>query len=107
MFRHSFSLEPKKVKVIVLATITLHNWLRKDSSYYIPIKLVDNEDITRGEITEGVWRKDPPTKSWYSVSITKVNNPTQEAKAIREEFNKYFFNEGNIPWQWRCAWIDV
>ena len=110
MFRCPFSVEPKKVKVIVLVTITLHNWQQKDSSHgnvYIPSKLVDNEDITAGEITEGVWRKDPPTKSWYSMSVTKVNNPTQEVKATWEEFNKYFFNEGSVPWQWRCARIDV
>ena len=24
------------------------------------------------------------------MSVTKANNPTQEAKAIREEFNEYF-----------------
>ena len=56
MFRRPFSLEPGKVKVTALATITLHNWLRKDSSYgksYIPIELVDNEDIKTGAITEG------------------------------------------------------
>ena len=49
MFRRPFSLEPEKVKVIALAIITLHNLLRKDSSYgkvYIPSELVDNEDIT-------------------------------------------------------------
>ena len=49
VFRRPFSLEPEKVKVIALAIITLHNLLRKDSSYgkvYIPSELVDNEDIT-------------------------------------------------------------
>ena len=64
-FRRSFSLEPEKVKNVTLATITLHNWLRKDSSYgkvYIPSELVYNE-VTTGEITEGAWRKDPPTES--------------------------------------------
>ena len=62
--RRTFPLEPEKIKVIALATITLHNWLRKDYSYgkvHIPSELVDNEDITTGEITEGAWRKDPPT----------------------------------------------
>ena len=103
-------LNQKKVKITVLATITLHNWQQKDSSHgnvYIPSQVVDNEDITAGEITERVWRKDLPTKSWYSMSVTKVNNPTQELKAIWEEFNKYFFNEGSVPWQWRCVRIDV
>ena len=29
VFRRPFSLEPEKVKVITLAAITIHNWLRK------------------------------------------------------------------------------
>ena len=65
VFRCPFSPDPEKVKVIALATITLHNWLRKDSSYgkvYIPSALVDNEDITTGKVTEGAWRKDAPTE---------------------------------------------
>ena len=56
VFRRPFSLEPEKVNVIVLATITHHYWLRKDSCYgkvYIPSELVDNKDIATGEITEG------------------------------------------------------
>ena len=79
MFRRPFSLEAEKVRIVVLATITLHNWLRKDSSYgkvYISSELVDNEDITTGEITEGAWRKDPPTESWYVMLVPKFNNPT-------------------------------
>ena len=101
MFRRPFSLEAEKVRIVVLATITLHNWLRKDSSYgkvYIPSELVYNEVTTTGEITEGAWRKDPPTESWYSMSVTKANNPTREAKAIREEFNEYIFKERSVPW---------
>ena len=57
--------------------------------------------------SEGAWRKDPPTESWYSMSVTKANNPTREVKAIREEFNEYIFKEGSVPWQGRCARIDV
>ena len=70
VFRRPFSLEPEKIKAIALATIRLHNWLRKDSSYgkvYILSELVDNEDITTGGITEGAWRKDPPTELWHSM----------------------------------------
>ena len=76
--------------------------LRKDSSYgkvYIPSELVDNEDVTTGKIREGAWRKDPPTESWYSMSVFKVKISTQETKAIKEEFNEYSFNKGSVPWQ--------
>ena len=51
LFRRQFSLETEKVKVIALATISLHNWQRKDSSYgkvCILSQLVDNEDIATG-----------------------------------------------------------
>ena len=102
-----FSLEPEKVRVIALATITLHNWLQKDSygKVYIPSVsgLVDNEEVATAEITEGTRRKDPATESQFSMFVTKANNPTKEAKAVREEFNKYFFNEGSVPWQWCYA----
>ena len=90
--------------------LKLFNWLRKDSineKVYITSELVDNEDITTGEITEGAWKKEPSTKSRESLSITKANNPTQEAKAIRKEFNEYIFNEESVAWQWRCTRIDV
>lgn len=110
IFRKPFYLEPEKVKVITLAVITLHNWLRMDSSIgkvYLPQSLLDREDTETGEIIEGSWRSDNPTESWQSLSITKANNPSKEAKLIREEFTDYFANEGCIPWQWRCARIDV
>jgi len=33
VFRRLFQQEPGKFKTITIATITLHNWLRKDSTY--------------------------------------------------------------------------
>ena len=56
VFRRPFALEPEKVQTITIATITLHNWLRKESLYgkvYMPRDLVDNEDVTTGKITNG------------------------------------------------------
>ena len=110
VFRRPFSLEPEKVKVIAIAAITLHNWLRKESAYgkvYVPADLVDHENVTTGEIIEGTWRNDQPTESWLPLSLNKANNSTQEAKAIREEFKEYFYNEGCVFWQWLCARVDV
>lgn len=51
VFRRPFSLQPEKVKIITIATITLHNWLRKDSLYgkvYISRDLVDSENLESG-----------------------------------------------------------
>ena len=99
VFRRPFSLEPEKVKVIIisyciytmyiiftinlymyrymktkniyihihtyitLAATTLHNWLRKDTSYgkvYIPNTLSDYEDTATRQIIEGSRRNDHP-----------------------------------------------
>ena len=35
-------------------------------------------------------------ESWYALTPNKTNNPTNNAKAIREEFNEYFYNEGCV-----------
>ena len=56
--------------------------------------LVD-KDVETGTIINGYWRDDPPTDTWHN------------AKAIREEFNEYFYNEGCVTWQCRCARIDI
>ena len=110
VFRRPFSVDTEKFETITIAAITLHNWLRKDSTYgkvYIPKDLVDSEDVATGEILECSWRNDVPSESWYSLSLNKASNATHEAKAIREEFNAYFDNEGCVSWQWRCARLDV
>ena len=90
--------------------LTLHNWLRKESNigkvYFSPT-LVHREDPETGEIIEEFWRKEIPRESWKSLSNTRDRNPAIEAKCIREEFMDYFTNEGCIPWQWKCAKIDI
>ena len=42
-----------------------------------------------------------------SLSFTKANNHTKGAGFIREEFTEYFSNEAYIPWQRRCARVDI
>ena len=110
VFRNPFLLEPEKVKATTLAVLTLHNWLRKKSDigkvYFSPT-LVDREDPKTGEITERSWRKEIPTESWKSLSNTRAHNPANEAKRITEEFTDYFTNEDCIPWQWKCARVDI
>ena len=110
VFRKPFLISPEKVKTITLALITLHNWLRKESSLgkvYIPPTLIDHENPETGEVIQGSWRNEQPLESWKSLSIDKKNNSTIEAKRIRKEFTEYFSNEGCISWQWRSARIDI
>ena len=109
VFRKPFFLEPEKVKAITLALLTLYNWLRKESDidkvYFSPT--VNREYAETGEIIEGSWRKEILTESWKSLSNTRAHNPANEAKTIREEFTDYITNEGCIPWQWKCARVDI
>ena len=110
IFRRPFLLEPEKVKVITIAAIILHNWLRNDASYrkiYISNALCEYENESSGQIVDGSWRTDPPTESWQRISGSRANNPSVEAKEIREEYAQYFLNEGCVPWQWRSARIDI
>ena len=90
--------------------LTLHNWLRKDSDigkvYFSPT-LVSREDPETGEISERSWRKEIPWELWKSLSNTRACNSANEAKHIREEFTGYFTNERCIPWQWKCARVDI
>ena len=110
VFRKPFLLEPEKFKAITLVVRTLHNWLRKESDtgnvYFLPT-LVAREDPETGEIIEGYRRKEISTESWKSLSNTRAHNPANAAKRIREEFTDYFTNEGCIPWQWKCARVDI
>ncbi len=101
-FRVPFLLEPEKVKKITLAILVLHNWLRADarsSAVYCPSTLIDNEDRDTREIIEGSWRADTISESFVDLQPTISRNSTSKAKQMREEFNMWFNNEGDLPWQ--------
>lgn len=82
-------VEPEKVKTVPLCAITLNNRLREESEngkIYIPIGLIDHENILTGEIFEGSSRGDnvqgksrflSKTTFFYSYNIimTLTNGP--------------------------------
>ena len=103
-FRVPFLLAPVKVKGITLAALTLHNWLRADSSswnIYCPPALVDREDLETGEIITGSWREDTPTDSFLDLQPSFSRNFSSEAKRMCEELTQWFNNEGDLVWQRR------
>lgn len=110
VFRQPIALEPKKVRTITLAAISLHNWQRSSSSIGkvdLPKGLIDQETET-GEIIEGSWREDAPTGTWFSLSNDIYGNrSTNMAKSIRDEYTQYFNLEGAVSWQWRSARVDI
>lgn len=71
----------------------------------MPSMLSDYEDIETGIITPGMWRNDVPTSSWLNFFPSCSNNFSNEARAIREEYNEFFNNEGAVTWQWRMCGI--
>ena len=102
IFRRPFILEPEKVKIVTLATITLYNWLREESEngkIYIPKGLIDHEDIETGQIFEGSWRANDFQGSWYPMSLSHSgNHSTNHARELREEYLEYFMNGGCVSW---------
>ena len=111
VFCRPFSLEPEKVKIVTLAAITLHNWLRSESKigkFYIPVGLTDRENIETGEFFEGTWRSDKYQGTWYPIQNSlHANRSSNLAREVRDEFTEYFMNEGCVPWQWKSAKIDI
>ena len=105
VFRSIILLPPEKVQAITLATITLHNYLRKSSSrhVYMPSNLTDTE-YTHKDIIPGLWRRNPPSESLLPLQIQATgHNACTNAKDIRETFKNYFYNKGAVEWQWeRC-----
>ena len=101
-FRVPFLLAPFKVKGITLAALTLHNWLRADTSsrnIYSPPTLVGREDPETAEVIPGSWREDIPTDSFLNLQPSTSRNCSNEAKNMREEFTQWFNNEGDVSWQ--------
>ena len=102
VFRTAIVLPPDTIKVVVLAALALHNFLRKSASrgLYYPTGLIDYEDSC-GNIVLGSWRLSAPTGSMFSLQRrTTGDNPCKNAKEIREIFNEFFCSEGAVPWQW-------
>ena len=60
VFRSPIALMPENVEAIVMATVTLHNWLLKNGNKeaYAPQSLVDCINPSNGCILPGLWRND-------------------------------------------------
>ena len=102
VFRSVILLSPKSIEVMLMATLTIHNFLRKSPSrnIYCPAGLTDSENSS-GDFNPGFWRKDPPRNFVLRLQIPQSgHNASKDAKQVREIFKDYFFNEGAVEWQW-------
>ena len=102
VFRSVILLPPETIEHLVLAALTLHNFLRKSSSrnLYCPPGLADMVDNS-GNLFYGRWRASPTTESMLPLQTpSSGHNASNTAKSIRENFKEYFCKEGAVSWQW-------
>lgn len=87
---------------IIWTTCTLHNWLRKTSTSYLAKENIDHENVDTGEIIQGSWRTEN-LMLLPSVERMGSNHSSRQAKEKRENYTRYFCNEGAVPWQSRMV----
>ena len=100
LFRAPILLPPNSVERIALATLILHNLLRRNSSrsIYCPPGLTDMELPTR-EFAQGLRRTDgTPTQTFFNLStfLNMSRNASLNAMEIRNIFTDYFVNEEQV-----------
>lgn len=96
-------LPPTSIEFLVMAALTLHNFLKKGPSrnIYCPPDVVDYEDARTCTVYPGQWCHDGVLQTMLPLPTpSKGHHPSTEAKEIRNTFKDYFFNEGAVSWQW-------
>lgn len=92
-------LDAEKTKKVTLACCVLHNFLIVNNKQkYAPARSFDRVNA-EGEFVDGDWRADIGNGMLPLQSVPL--NPTNDAKAIRAEFEQYFANEGEFAWQYK------
>jgi hypothetical protein len=98
VFEKPIACNVTTVDKIVRTACALHNWLTNSAvGTYLPRGSVDIEDIDRGEIIPGSWRSE--VHGMVDIGRFASNHHSQQAKAIRDAYKKYFMNEGRVSWQ--------
>jgi len=105
IFLQPVVLHPSKVTDVVLAAVTLHNFLKQtatNGSSYLGDGEVDVEDVSTGTVVQGNWRGDKSSRGMVNLLPVR-GNQRSNAKAMRDELADYFVNEGSVSWQWQHA----
>ncbi|CAH1987006.1 unnamed protein product [Acanthoscelides obtectus] len=100
VLRKPMLLEPETAKVVVMATICLHNFLRKSHSsrnIYTPDGTFDKEKNEK--IIPGSWREGNGDKPSLAPLENVPRKSSISAQNIPAEFTDYFCSHGSVPWQ--------
>lgn len=87
---------------IVLAAISLHNWLITDRmrrETYCTSGLIDVEDLSEGKLIDGSFKKDHPSTGLVPLGPQGGRNSTISSQNMRNHICSYFNNEGQRSWQ--------
>lgn len=105
IFRNHIKGNMELVNLIILVAVCLYNFLRikeensnEDECHYCPPTLIDRIDQNEKEI-DGDWRHDFKMDAFTSFQSRREEKLA--AMYIRDEFTKYFLNEGKLSWQQR------
>lgn len=99
IFHTAINLELERIDLIVKVSCALQNYLMSTvSQTYAPHDSFASEDIENGTISVGF-----TSENSNMLHLQRSHNPGNiplNAKQVREEFMKYFTNEGEVPWQY-------
>lgn len=99
VLRKPMLLEPETAKKVVLATVHLHNYLRRNTRtqlVYTPPGTLDSE--MEGNFIPGTWRNDFTPTSLLPITNTP-RRAANYAKDVRVHLANHFHTNGAIPWQ--------
>ncbi|KAH8042570.1 hypothetical protein HPB51_024623 [Rhipicephalus microplus] len=105
IYERQINLQPANVEAVVKATCVLHNILSSNAaSTYCPPGYAKFQD-TFGNVSGGAWRQGPGSTTVFVLEKSKARNCSKVASAVRQEFVKYFNEEGQVPWQWKLPGV--
>nr|XP_012217190.1 PREDICTED: uncharacterized protein LOC105669025 [Linepithema humile] len=104
LYRKPIIAFPENAKLMVQATVCLHNWIRKDDidkNAYVSADMVDEIHANDpNSFTSGSWRRIfEDGCAFRNIGHCGSNTSARNCIQMRDEFCDYFCSEGEVPWQ--------
>lgn len=96
VLRKPMLLEPETATKVVLTTVHLYNYLRRNSNFVSPGTF--DTVLENGDIVPGTWRNEPPPQSLQPIAVIP-RRAAENAKDIRCHLARHFVTNDIIIWQ--------